>query len=195
MLKTPFACVVALLAVLAFSVEPASACSCVQPDSWAILKQADGAFVGSLVERREAGQGRAVLTFSVERAVKGRIGETVEVTTADNGAACGIESPIGQRVGLFLDRQANRWFGHLCWQVSPEDLLAAAVLPAPNGNGAPALFVGGRFGPARTLALDARGRTLAYGMGSGNALQHSPCPGGTRVAELVQRGSGHFVAI
>ncbi len=57
------------------------------------------------------------------------------------------------------------------------------------------MFVGGRFGPARTLALDTKGRTLAYGMGSGNVLQHSACPGGTRVAELVQRGSGHVIAI
>jgi hypothetical protein len=189
------ACLVVALAALALTVEPARACSCVPPDPWKILKQADGAFVGRLVSRREADQGRAVLTFSVERAVKGSIGDTVEVTTANNSAACGIETPVGQRVGLFLDRQGNRWLGHLCWQVSPEDLLAAAALPAPNGRGPAALLVGGRFGSARTLALDAKGRTLAYGLGAGNVLQHSPCPGGSRVAELVQRGSAHVIAI
>ena len=174
--KAPLACLVVMLAVLAVTVEPASACSCIPPDPWKILKQADGAFVGRLESRREVDQGRAVLTFSVERAVKGSIGDTVEVTTANNGAACGIETPVGQRVGLFLDRSGNRWVGHLCWQVSPEDLLAAATLPAPNGRGPAAMFVGGRFGPARTLALDTKGRTLAYGMGSGNVLQHSACP-------------------
>ncbi|HEU0248276.1 MAG TPA: hypothetical protein VFR38_14450, partial [Gaiellaceae bacterium] len=61
-------CVVLLVvASLAASVEPARACSCVPPDPWSFLKQADGAFVGRLVSRREAGDGRAVLTFRVER--------------------------------------------------------------------------------------------------------------------------------
>ena len=189
-------CVLVLVvASLAAAVEPARACSCVPPDPWSFLKQADGAFVGRLVSRREADQGRAVLTFRVERAVKGKIGATVEVTTASNGAACGIETSAGQRIGLFLAREGDGWVGHLCWQVAPEDLLAAASLPAPNGRGRAALFVGGRFGPARTLALDAKGRTLAYGIGSGRVQQHAACPGGRRVAELVQRGSGYVAAV
>lgn len=172
-------------AVLAAAVEPARACSCVQPDPWAILPKADGAFVGRLASRRETDQGRAVLSFSVERAVKGKIGTTVEVTTANNSASCGIEMPVGQRTGLFLLREGGRWIGHLCWQVEPDDLLAAAALPAPNGREPVKLFVGGDFGPARTLALDARGRTIAYGMGTGQVREFSVCPGGRRVAELV----------
>ncbi len=132
-------------------------------------------------------KGEFVLVFRVERAVKGKIGTTVEVTTADNSAACGIEMSVGQRTGLFLFREGGRWVGHMCWQVEPEDLLAAAALPAPNGKGPVAMFVGGRFGPARTLALDARGRTLAYGMGAGKVREFSVCPGGRRVAELVAR--------
>lgn len=55
-------------------------------------------------------------------------------------------------------------------------------------RGAVALFVGGRFGPARTLALDTKGRTLAYGVGLGNVLDFSVCPGCRRVAELVDLG-------
>ncbi|MGH3137971.1 MAG: hypothetical protein ACRDPV_15915 [Gaiellaceae bacterium] len=170
------------VASLAAAVEPARACSCIPPDPRSYLEKADGAFVGRLVSRREADQGRAVLTFSVERAVKGKIGDTVEVTTANNGAACGIETSVGRRIGLFLMRERDGWVGHLCWQVDPADLLAAAALPAPNGKGPVALFVGGRFGPARTIALDAKGRTLAYGLGAGGLL--SPCPGRQRLAQI-----------
>lgn len=183
------------LAVVVVTVEPARACSCAPPEPWSFLRQADGAFVGRLVSRREADEGRAVLRFSVERAVKGKIGTTVEVETANNGAACGIETPVGQRIGLFLEREGDGWFGYLCWQVAPEDLLAAASLPAPNGRGPIALFVGGSFGPARMMTLDARGRTLAYGLGDGTPRAFSVCPGGRRVAEVVDTGTGFTVAI
>jgi hypothetical protein len=189
-------CVVVLVvASLAAAVEPAHGCSCIPPDPWSVLKQADGAFVGRLVSRREVDQGRAVLTFRVERAVKGKIGATIEVTTANNGAACGIETSVGQRIGLFLAREGDEWVGHLCWQVAPEDLLAAASLPAPTGRGSAALFVGGRFGPARTLALDAKGRTLAYGIGKGRTWLLSPCPGRQRLAEIGGVAPRYEVAI
>jgi hypothetical protein len=186
---------VVVVAALAAAVEPARACSCIPPDPWSYLKQADGAFVGRLVSREDIGAGRARLTFSVEKAVKGNIGSSVDVVTPNNGAACGIETSVGQRIGLFVAREDGRWTGTLCWQVAPEDLLAAAVLPAPNGRGPVAMLVGGRFGPARTLALDAKGRTLAYSIGSGSVQQHAACPGGRRVAELVQRGSGYVATI
>jgi hypothetical protein len=136
----------------------------------------------------------AVLTYRVERALKGAIGATVEVKTAPNGAACGIEAPVGTRAGLVLDRRGGAWHGHLCWQFAPEDLIAAAALPAPNGRWPAAMYVGGRFGPARTIALDANGRTLGYGVGSGT-VQHAACPGGRRVVELVERGSNLAVAV
>ena len=187
-------CVAVLtIAALAAAVEPARACSCVPPDPWSYLERADGAFVGRLVSRKEDGEGRAVLSFSVERAVKGKIGATVEVETANNGSVCGIETSVGRRIGLFLVREGGKWFGNLCLQVAPEDLLAAAALPAPNGRGPVVLFVGGRFGPVRTLALDAKGRTLAYGIGTGDAWYFSVCPGGRKVAELVEVDFDKFI--
>jgi hypothetical protein len=57
------------------------------------------------------------------------------------------------------------------------------------------MYVGGRFGPARVIALDAKGRTLAYGVGSGNVRQHAACPGGRRVVELVERRSELVAAV
>lgn len=189
-------CVVVLVvASLAAAVEPARACSCIPPDPWSYLEKADGAFVGRLVSRTESGNGLAVLSFSVERAIKGKIGDTVAVETVSSGAACGIETSVGRRIGLFLMREGDGWFGHLCWQVEPEDLLAAVSLPAPNGKGPVALFVGGSFGPARTLALDAKGRTLAYGIGTGDAWYFSVCPGGRKVAELVEVDFDKFIIV
>ncbi len=176
-------------ATLAGGVESGRACSCALPDPRAALAQADGAFVGTLVSRRQLEQ-QAVLVFAVDRILKGSIGRRVEVRTASNGAACGLEAPIGTRVGLVLERRDGAWHGHLCWQFTPSDLLTAAALPAPNGRGPAAMFVGGRFGPARTMALDAKGRTLAYGMGKGATPLISPCTGGQRVAEVARSDTG-----
>lgn len=175
-------------AALAASVEPARACSCALPDARAALAQADGAFVGKLVRRRESGT-EAVLTYSVEKTLKGAIGATVEVRTAANGAACGIEAPVGARVGLVLERRDAAWHGHLCWQFDPEELLGAALpLPPPNGRGPVALVVGGEFGDVRLLTLDGKGRTLAYGRGDGRTGLIAVCPGRRLLAELAYTG-------
>jgi hypothetical protein len=188
--KALAACVLVLFAAtLAAGVESGHACSCALPDPRAALARADGAFVGKLISRRDADL-RAVLTFSVEKSLKGRIAGTVDVVTASNGAACGIEAPIGTRVGLVLERRDGAWHGHLCWLFAPEELLAAALpLPAPNGRGPVALVVGGAFGPMRLLALDRHGRTLAYGRGSGQVGLVSVCPGAQRLAEIAYPGS------
>jgi hypothetical protein len=187
---------VLVLAGLAGSVDSARACSCAPPDPWTFLQRSDGAFVGRLVERRDADNSQVVLTFSVERAIKGAIGGTVEVRTNSSGASCGVEVPVGERIGLFLEREAGSWFGYLCGTVEPEDLLGAATpLPAPNGRGAPAMYVGGRFGAARIIALDARGRTLAYATGPGTTRLISVCPGGKRIAEVAYQYPSAVLAI
>jgi hypothetical protein len=105
--KALLACILVLgAAALSAGVEQGRACSCALPDPRGALAQADGAFVGKLVSRRLEAQA-AVLTYRVERALKGAIGATVEVKTASNGAACGIEAPVGTRVGLVLDRRGR----------------------------------------------------------------------------------------
>ena len=178
------ACLV--LAALAARVEPAYACSCAPLDPRSALAASDGAFVGTYLERRERGGGRADYVFRVERALKGALGGTVVVESADNGAACGLEVEVGRRIGLVLDRVGGTWTSNLCWQIEPNALLAAArPLPPPNGSGPAALLVGGRFGSVRTITLDARGRTLGYGRGRGETLMLAACPGSQRVVELA----------
>ena len=61
------ACVAVLFAAtLAGGVESGHACSCAMPDPRAALAQADGAFVGTLVSRRQLDQ-QAVLEYAVEQ--------------------------------------------------------------------------------------------------------------------------------
>ena len=96
--------VVALVAAVAARVEPASACSCPPiADPRRTLLEADGAFIGRLVERRRTASVYVdVFVFRVEQAVKGDIGPVVEVLSSSSGASCGLEVNLGQLVGLFL---------------------------------------------------------------------------------------------
>lgn len=182
---------VLLVSVLAgVSAGSAQGCSCALVDPRVGLQEADGAFIGVLMRREVQGVG-AVLTFRVEEVFKGELGSTVEVRTNASSAGCGLDLPEGERTGLFLQRRDGAWTTHLCWQVAPADLREAArPLPAPDGAGPPALLVAGSFGEMRLLALDRRGRTLAYGRGVGTVRALSVCPGGKRTVEVALPGLG-----
>ncbi len=123
--------VVATAAVVAASATPAHACSCAMPDPRSLLAQTDGAFVGRLIERRDVGDGRAIFTFRVERRVKGAMESTVDVESASNGAACGLETTIGARIGLFLERRAGRWTSSAIRR-APGQTEISRVVPAPR---------------------------------------------------------------
>ena len=131
--------------------------------------------------------GRDVIyTFEVAEAVKGDIGQRVDLRSAASGMSCGFEVPAGQAIGILLDRRSGMWRSGLCGQIEPGKLRAAAApLPAPDGRGPTAFIVGGSSGEARLMALDRQARTLAYGHGTGLTTQLSICPGGRRVLELV----------
>ena len=164
-----------------------------------MLERSAGAFTGTLVERVVEGE-EALHTFSVDHAVKGSLGTTVQVRSHRDGATCGLEIAVGQRVGLFLDREGDAWTSILCQQIDPDELLAAAApLPAPTGSGPVAVLVGGSFGDVRTVALDERGRVLAYGAGDGDVLALSVCPGSEHAVEIVglpfEEGGGYVVDV
>jgi hypothetical protein len=90
------------------------------------LPEADGAFVGTYVDRDSLSDGRAAWTFVVERVVKGPFGPTAIVRTSGAGASCGIEL-YDPRAGLLLDRASDGvWESSLCQQVPPDQLLAFA---------------------------------------------------------------------
>lgn len=118
---------VVLVAGLVVVGSPARACSCVEMDLSARLPDADGAFVGTYVDRDSIGEQQAAWTFEVERVVKGAFGPRAIVRTSAFGASCGIELFDSPRTGLLLERAEDGvWESGLCHQVSPEQLLAFA---------------------------------------------------------------------
>jgi uncharacterized MAPEG superfamily protein len=162
----------------------ADACSCVNQGPRAQLHDADGAFVGRLIEKRPRDY-EAVYVFVVEQAVKGKFGTLAEVIAPAHGPSCGIEAAPRVRIGLLVRRDGPYLRSSLCWQVDADDLLAAArPLPKPNGRPPAVVLVGGQADGVQTMALDGRGRVLAYGPGRGYTMLLAACPGGRLALEL-----------
>jgi hypothetical protein len=184
-------CLGAVMVCLVALTPVAHACSCFAGDPRDRLAAADGAFIGVVTERDgpppgSSGFDGVTYTFRVEERFKGDIGETVEVNTAPNGAACGLESGRGDRLGLLLERGGGEWYGGLCGTIDPDELRkAAAPYPKANGSGPLTFLVSGNWGDMRTLGLDDEGRTLRYGPGVGNVSHVSVCPGSRAAAEVV----------
>ena len=116
----------------------ALACSCLPVDLVRDLPRADGAFVGTLLERHD-GEATSTLLFRVEQVYKGDIENRVEVETPLGGGACGIEVPVDERIGLLLERDGGVWRSSLCSQVDPAAFLALTDvkddLPLVNWGG------------------------------------------------------------
>lgn len=193
-------CVAVALAVL--PLQAAKACSCGPLDPRDAFESSDGAFVGTFIESRLAdppGPGEpfssgadTIYSFTLDEEYKGELGEpgdVVEVHSPYSGASCGLEVQPGQDYGLFLDvrERDGAWTSSLCAQVSPETMRRAArPLPKPNGEGPPRMLLGGSFGRAQVMSLDARGRTLAYGFGGREVVHVDACPGSRRSVEIAQ---------
>jgi hypothetical protein len=131
-----------VLAIAALSLALAAdafACSCLPVDLIRDLPRADGAFVGTVLERTVEGQD-AIYLFRVEQVYKGDIENRIEVVTATNSAACGLELGVDERIGLLLTRDAGTWRSGLCSQVDPSAFLA---LTNVDDNSTPPINWGG----------------------------------------------------
>jgi hypothetical protein len=156
-------------AALFAGIADAQACSFQRPVAAAYLERHDAAFIGALVEKHDAPRAArehvmgsadpAIYVFRVESVAKGNLPAVIEVVSARDGASCGLETPIGQRVGLFLDRDGELWRSNLPLLIAPVELAQAAAdaklllrppLPAAGGGGS-----GGRvvWGTAVAVAL------------------------------------------
>jgi hypothetical protein len=139
MRRVAVAWVVGVAAAAAMSAT-ASACTCLPVDLERDLPRVDGAFVGAVLGSSRRGQTETVYRFRVEQVYKGDIDSRIDVVSARDGAACGLELPEGERVGLLLERDGGVWRGSLCGQVDPADLLALTnvddnTLPDINWGG------------------------------------------------------------
>ncbi len=112
------------LAVLSLAAAAdAYACTCAPVDLERDLPTADGAIIGSVLERRVSGD-TATYLLRVEQVYKGDIENRAEVVSSVDGASCGLELAQGDRVGLLLTREGDAWRSSLCQQVDPSDFLA-----------------------------------------------------------------------
>ena len=127
----------------------ALACSCAPVDLERDLPEADGAVVGSVLERRVDGD-TATYLLRVEQAYKGDISDRIEVVTPVDGAACGLEAAVGDRLGLLLAREGGEWRSGLCSQVEPAAFLEATDI---EDNALPQLNWGGYVIGILVLAL------------------------------------------
>jgi hypothetical protein len=184
-----------IAALVLLPISPAKACSCAWGDAREQLANAQAAFIGKMVTVREAttpepgapiSSGREVIyTFEVEEDFKVDLGDHVEIHSAADGASCGLEVSPGQSEGFFLREHKGVWWSSLCQQVPPDELRAAAApLPAPDGVNPVRFLAGGAFGDGRLVALDKRGRTLAYGYGHRATGLVAVCPGSERSVEI-----------
>ena len=114
----------ALILLSLVTAAEAYACSCLPVDLERDLPAADGAMIGTVLERSVTG-GTTTYLFRVEQVYKGDVDSRAEVVTPAYGAAsCGLEVGVGERIGLLLMRVGGEWRSGLCNQVDPSDFLA-----------------------------------------------------------------------
>ena len=89
-LLTLFTLIVGL--TVGLSASPAAACSCMEPSDEQSFEFADAVFTGQIVEIREVA-GEHVFIVDVDAVWKGDVDRWQTVTTALDGAACGIMLP------------------------------------------------------------------------------------------------------
>jgi hypothetical protein len=111
---------------------PASACSCALLEPNQLLEFAPTAFVGTVTEVPAGvgrGGGSVAYTFEVETVLAGEVPSVVDVTTADNSAACGFEAAIGTRMAVFAVDEGNGVLSSGLCSTTDADLAIKALGP------------------------------------------------------------------
>lgn len=155
-----------------------------------MLDSHDAAFIGTLVQRSGGvlGAGNATFTFTVTQDLKGAFKDTVNISSAADGAACGFEIEEGDEAAIFVSVEGGRLHSGLCSTLDA-DVMRAFIEPEPIVKARPTLLVaaGGGGGKGRHLWLfDDRGRLASASTDNhGQALEDmSLCPGGRTAVEL-----------
>ena len=130
----------------------AQACTCrPSPPPTTALGESDAVFAGRVVEVSRGEDPMAALTapmaaltakFAVSTVWKGEVGETVEVRTPLNSAACGVGFEAGEEWLVYANEQEGVLNATLCSRTSPlraatEDLAALGPGSEPGGGRPP----------------------------------------------------------
>jgi hypothetical protein len=121
---------------------PANACSCALLEPNQLLEFAPTAFVGTVTGVPAVigrGGGSVAYTFEVETVLAGEVPSVVDVTTADNSAACGFEASLGTRMAVFATDEGNGVLSSGLCSTTDADLAIKALGPGtpPTGGGFP----------------------------------------------------------
>ena len=121
---------------------PANACSCALLEPNQMLEFAPTAFVGTVTEAPAVlgrGGGSVFYTFEVETVLAGEVPSVVDVSTADNSAACGFEAAVGTRMAVFATDEGNGVLSSGLCSTTDADLAIKALGPGtpPTEGSAP----------------------------------------------------------
>jgi len=96
------------LALISVIAAPVSACSCIRPpDAPVALAGSTAVFVGKVTAIARGKDGLQV-TVEVDRAWKGITAKTVNVSTAENGAACGFGFEMGKSYLIYASGEGKQ---------------------------------------------------------------------------------------
>jgi hypothetical protein len=118
---------------------PANACSCALLEPSQLLEFAPTAFVGTVTGVPAVigrGGGSVAYTFEVETVLAGEVPSVVDVTTADNSAACGFEAALGTRMAVFATDEGNGVLSSGLCSTTDADLAIKALGPGTPPTGA-----------------------------------------------------------
>jgi len=107
-----------LAASVLFLASPAHGCSCMVATPEEMLEFGPIAFVGTIAGVVPGGVNHT-LTFDVDTVLAGEVPAEVEVVTANNSAACGIDATIGSRIAIFANDDQGFLNSSLCSTTDP----------------------------------------------------------------------------
>jgi len=159
----------ALLAAALTPILPLTArgCSCATPsDLHEWVDQSEAVFVGTLIDKRDGGDGpfgmESVYVFEVEEWIKGDAGDVIEVHSASDGAGCGFEFfDVDQRTGAAIYLEGGVLRGGLCSQIDADVALTLKTGLVVSKTGIPRIVAGNGWNSTRLTVLDAEGGHVA----------------------------------
>lgn len=182
--------ILATVAACLLATAPAHACSCAYGSPGERLREAQAAFIGTIVSVRDKevdGYPSRVLDVRVDEQLKGRLPERIEMTTGQGGGDCGLVEPrAGQRIAQYVFRNRPPYEASICADEDPAVMRRAArPFPPISSTQVPRVVIGGALGADATLAaLDARLRPVAVLRTGAVVSAVAVCPGARRVAVL-----------